>query len=167
MSLPVEGNYTKVRCTNCGATYEGLGEDGKAVGKLPPCEQCGAVSYRRIVINPVCDFCSTPFEPGESCWTYPCDVFVYPFQSEPGTLEWNSGPWSACKDCHGLIEAGDLKALSAYAVAREIAQDPDAEQFRTSLTAMIRALHRAFNEHRTGEPFREVWRAGDWARADG
>lgn len=167
MSQPVEANYTKVRCTNCGEEYEGIGDDGKAVGKLPPCAKCGLTTYKRLVVNPVCDFCSTAFETGAICWTYPADVFIFPFQSADGSTEWNSGPWSACKECHELVEAGDLKALSEHAVDKEIAMDPSIAPVRAQLLTMIAALHLTFAENRMGDPFRERFREdGEWETLD-
>ena len=147
----VESNYGKMRCKGCGSVFDLSDEEPK----LPPCGFCGVLNYERIVVIPVCDFCSDNLPLEGECWTFPCEPFTYPFQIAGGTGEASADDWAACDTCHDLIEDGDLKALAKRSVEKDIERHPEAAKERNVLYAMTRAMHARFMENRTGPPFRE------------
>lgn len=155
----VESNQSKLRCRNCGSVYHLEPSDGV----LPPCQKCGIVAYERIVIQPVCDFCSDPLPLDGEAWTFPCEAFSYPFQmgtlTEEGikmaTEEGSGDDWAACDTCHDLVEDGDRIALAERSVQKDIERHPSAASERHMLMAMTRAMQDKFFDHRNGEAFRE------------
>lgn len=162
MSPSVESNDGKLRCRRCGALYHLQPGDGV----LPPCPNCGVVEYERIVVQPVCDFCSDPLPLDGEAWTFPCEHFVYPFQmgtvTEEGvkmaTTEGSGDDWAACDTCYDLIEEGDRVALATRSVEKDIERHPNAAAERPVLMAMTRALQDKFFDHRTGPPIRKETR---------
>lgn len=157
MSPGVESNSELMRCRRCKAVVSTAGK-----GMLPPCPNCGASDWEGIMVQPVCDFCSDPFDLDGECWTFPCESFEYPWMAielRPGQVttqtEGSADDWAACDTCHDLIEDGDRMALARRSVDKDIERHPEAEHERPVLMAMTRAMHDKFFDHRNGEAFRE------------
>jgi hypothetical protein len=157
----VASNTSKIKCEVCGATY-----DVPLIAmKLPPCQVCGQVMYKRVLVQPACDFCGGNLD-DFCCWTYPASVFVYPHQPPTVTPEGSNDAWSACEKCHEFLQAKDLDGLAVYSVDADLTREPNPKADRAHLIAYTLDLHRRFWEHRIGEPFREVYSDGEWKRVD-
>jgi len=100
-----------------------------------------------MISGPICDFCSSSDPP----WLYPCRTFRITI-GLPGERGESRDDWTACDECARLIEADDRKALSARALAAQVARHPLLPQpgVYGDARSLIDTLHRAFWEHRDG-----------------
>lgn len=146
-------------------------QEGKSVADrtiLPPCPVCGASEWEVVLVQPVCDFCSEPFDTEGECWTFPCESFEYPFvavELQPGhaniQTEGSDDAWAACDTCHDLIEDGDRVALAKRSVKKDIERHPEAAKERPMLMRMTRAMQDGFFKHRNGEAIQAPVRGGN------
>ncbi len=96
----------------------------------------------------VCDFCAAP----GATWQYPARSFPMAIQlagpdGDSGiTTHRSQGAWGACQRCHDAIEAGDWNAVTYRALRHYRAS------LRPHMEPGVRALWRAFQQHRTGPP---------------
>ncbi len=157
MSPGVESNTELIRCRKCNMVASTQGK-----GMLPPCPTCGASDWEGVLVQPVCDFCSTPLDLDGECWTFPCESFQYPWlaiELAPGQVttqtEGSADDWAACDTCYELVEDGDRIALAERSVDKDIEHHPEARKEREMLLGMTRAMHDKFFDHRNGEAVRE------------
>lgn len=92
----------------------------------------------------VCDFCAaTPV-----AFAYPCGLVL--IASELGTHA-TSDPWSACLECHALIEADDRDALVQRALSNFLVEAGEQPAPAVeAITAMLAATQRSFFDARLG-----------------
>lgn len=57
--------------------------------------------------SPRCDFCSSP----RVLWRYPTQTGQFAEATPVKLITESVGDWSACADCHAIIERGDRPAL--------------------------------------------------------
>lgn len=87
-----------------------------------------------------CDFCYVNIRLDEA-WTYLWPPTVFP--AKYGTRELDDdGEWAACNDCHGLLQARDIKGLMKRSLAGDVVSQkvPQARQWKRYIFESLLAL---------------------------
>lgn len=107
-----------------------------------------------------CDFCNRTL-PEADLWTYPARSFGGTMRGydndlrEVAAAPWGSeGDWAACDDCHALIEAGKWHLLACRVIDSPYSLVPQPRAHRDQAIFVMEQMHKAFREHRTGDPYK-------------